>query len=315
MVFEFRAFDPSIKTDSRMGVPIHRYSRIEEVPWLEFAQQPNVPVRIIVQSRETILPLDVLYIPRENKRLLVGLHGAEFGNKDLPKFQFVRSFTNSRKESLLFISDSTHLHSPGEIGISWYAGDPAINISIAYSNLILVLNRAIGIEETILVGHSAGGTGAIKIGARIPNSRAIAVNSQFSAGLYPKWALAPLLKSVFPRAQTSDELLEKYPDRFDLAYALDNRVKGATISWFSHIDDASSFAEYPNFDRAKDYFGLSGYGGNSPQGDAVVACNWEAPPNAHALPVTVIPYIEATLGEKVSIDLKPLAEVNLSWKR
>lgn len=313
MIFKFRDSDRQITQDSRLGVPIYRYTKFNEVPWSTFAQQPGTMVRVIIQTHKEAVPLDLLYLPRNSNRLLVGLHGAELRNKDLPKFQFVRSFMNQREESLLFIADSTHLYNLGNIGICWYSGSPGIDISIVYSNIIKLLISQTSIQKTVLVGHSAGGMGAIKIGSRIPSSRAIAVNAQFSALLYPSWAIKLLMDYVYMFDGSPTDFVEKYKDRFDLTYSLDNRANNSTISWFSHELDASSFGDYPNFARVCEYFGLGPEGGRTETGDVILSCRWDAPENPHALPRSVIPFIEATLEGSTEFDLKLSAEVDTRW--
>ena len=95
------------------------------------------PARYIVEDPRHSLPLDVLFIPRpgsKSKRLLVGLHGAEGrATANLPKFQFVKSFTK-RDESLLFIADSTLLQGE-KINIGWYAGNSDTPLQILAAQL------------------------------------------------------------------------------------------------------------------------------------------------------------------------------------
>lgn len=315
MAFEYRGSETDYKVDETVNARVYRYSTMDEIPWTTFAQQPNLPVRIIVQSRENVLPLDVVYIPRDHNRLLVGIHGAEFGNKNLPKFQFVRSFTNERPESLLFLSDSTLLHHLGEIGIAWFAGDRGINITVAYVNLIRSLIRATGIQETVLAGHSAGGMVAIKMGASIPNSRAIAVNAQAAASLYHQWSIQPLVDHVFKAEADLASMYRNYPERFDLRHTLQKRYKDTSFSWFSHVDDTSSFDECPNFEAMRDFYNLDEYGGRTPNGDVIVAGKWATPPLPHALPGTIIPFIAATLDEPTTFDLALCADADTVWRR
>lgn len=315
MIYQYRGSELSQKTDGRIDALIYRYKSINEVPWSTFAQHPDNPVRIIVQSSDKVLPLDVLYIPRDHTRLLVGLHGAEFGNEDLPKFQFVRTLTAERNESLLFLSDSTLLHSLGKVGIAWFSGNTGIDLSIAYSNLIKSLITATNIDETVLVGHSAGGMAGIKIGARIPNSRAIAVNAQCAASLYAPWTVTPLPKYVFLKEETPKDIFQKYPERFDLRVALGNRLPTSSFSWFSHVDDPWSFNEYPNFEAIRDYFELDDCGGRTNNGDLIIACKWEAPPQPHGLPGVIVPYIAVTLGEQTDFKINPCKDIDLTWCR
>lgn len=149
--------------DSMYGAEIQRKQSLSQIDWKTLSENIGRRFRIIVENDRFDLPLDVLYIPRKSNRLLVGLHGAEPGNENLPKFQFVRSFESERDESLLFISDSTHLLELGKMPICWYVGTENFDLCAAYANLIEDLASKTDINHTLLVGHSAGGAGALKI--------------------------------------------------------------------------------------------------------------------------------------------------------
>lgn len=317
MSFKYRASDPAIKHDSLYDAAIYRFRELSEVPWSTFVQQPDQAVRIIVQPNPETLPLDMLYIPRESSRLVVGFHGAEDPrNTDFPKFQFVRSFRATRKESLLFLFDTTLLHT-GAPSIAWMVGNSEIDLASSYQSAILELIGETAIDETILVGHSAGGTSAIKIGSGIPNSRAVAVNPQFSARIHRPWILDLLAKNVFNSDSNPSALLEQYADRFDLSYAIENQLPTASFTWFTHREDTiSSMEDFPHFPAITEFLGLSTRGGEDNHGNVVALCEWETTnKNKHALPGGVLPFLQAVLGEDSSLDLKPLGDTDPTWER
>lgn len=258
----------------------------------------------------------MLYIPRESSRLLVGFHGAEnTKSTDFPKFQFVRSFGPSRKESLLFLFDTTLLY-PGAPSVAWMAGDPEIDLASSYQSAMLKLINDTNIVETILVGHSAGATSAIKIGSGIPNSRTVAVNAQFSAKIHRPWILDLLAKNVFKVDGAPSALFEQYSDRLDLRYAIANQLPTASFAWFTHREDAFSMERYPHFPAVTDFLGLSSTGGEDVHGNVVALCEWEtANKNKHALPGGILPFLHTVLGEDSSIDLNLLGDVDATWER
>ena len=317
MSFKYRGSDPAIKHDSLYDAAIYRFHNLSEVPWSTFAQQPGLAVRIIVQPNPLTLPLDMLYIPRESPRLIVGFHGAEDPrNTDFPKFQFVRSFSATRKESLLFLFDSTLLYA-GAPSIAWMVGNSEIDLASSYRSAILKLINETNINETILVGHSAGGTSAIKIGSGIPNSRAVAVNPQFSAKLHRPWILDLLAKNVFKAESSPSSLLEQYSDRFVLEHAIENQLPTASFTWFTHREDTiSSIKDFPHFPAITEFLELSPTGGEDSHGNVVALCEWETTnKNKHALPGGVLPFLQTVLGEDSSLDLKPLGGTNPTWQR
>src|SRR5699024_1898768 len=135
-MFSFRDSDNSISNDSRDGTPIYRYASIEEIAWTKFSASFGSAVRIIVQPTSDDLPLDVLYIPRSNSRLIVGFHGAEQqSSTELPRFQFARSIGANRPESFLALSDSTMLYHK-QFVVTWMVGDKRTDIAAAYAKLI-----------------------------------------------------------------------------------------------------------------------------------------------------------------------------------
>lgn len=317
MSFMFRGDDPVIKQDNLYEAAIYRYRDLRDIPWSTFFQQPDLAVRIVVQASTESLPLDMLYIPRDHPRLIVGFHGAEDPrNTDFPKFQFVRSFRPARKESLLFLFDSTLLYD-GAPSIGWMAGNDENHLATDYQKIVRSLVEQTNISETLLVGHSAGGTSAIRVGSRIPNSRAVAVNPQFSAELHRPWILRLLAENVFQEGQTPSSLLSQYQDRFDLRTAISNQLPSATFSWFTHRDDTvSSIEDFPHFPAVIEYLGLGPDGGDDANGNTVSLCAWETKnKNKHALPGGVLPFINVVLGEDTSLDLKIQGDTNPTWPR
>lgn len=280
-----------------MGVPIRRFDSMESLVF-----DVSGPARYIVEDPRHSLPLDVLFIPRpgsKSKRLLVGLHGAEGrATANLPKFQFVKSFTK-RDESLLFIADSTLLQGE-KINIGWYAGNSDTPLQILAAQAVNRAGEALGVTETVLIGHSAGGFGAIMIGKRVPNSRAISVNGQSVVDRYLPWTVKNLLTYAFPDCSDITDMMSRFKDRLDLRVGLLDRLQSSTFTYFGNKADEASFGKMPHFPLLAEYFGLGDGGGITKHGDALVACeNWALPGRGggHAMPGTAIPFIALTLGE------------------
>lgn len=316
MKLEFRGSDSSTCRDIIYDVPIYRYSSVAEIPWATFVQQPDQMVRIIVHSSEKSLPLDVLYQPRRHERLMIGFHGAEDQSlSDLPKFQFVKSFLIHREEALLFIADSTLLHDK-RIRIGWLSGDESIDLAKEYAILTNSLIEKTGLVETILVGHSAGATAAIKVGSRIPNSHTIAVNGQLGAEFFYEHESTALREGAFPQIDSNQALFEKYKDRLDLREVLKTRATNSSFSWFTHEGDIrNSFELNPSYPKLVEHFNLGKNGGGSKSGDLIALCNWETGDvYPHALPGTVIPFINAVLNEECAFDIGAAMDQDLQWK-
>ncbi|MCK7678478.1 hypothetical protein M0E84_10630 [Corynebacterium sp. CCM 9186] len=309
MIINYRHCSPSEGRDEVYNVPIFRYRYLYEIPWKRLSSNLGAAVRIIIQESPSTLPLDVLYIPRDSDRLLVGLHGLENRSKtSLPKFQFVNSFTARRRESLLFLSDSTLL-CDDKITISWMAGTPSFNVAHGYSLLINSLLVDTGIASCVLAGHSAGGTAAIKIGSEVPGSIAVAVNPQISSNCFHGYAVDVLRKAVYPHVPSGSELLQWYPTRFDLRRTFDSRLPGSAFKWFSHIEDSLSFSTFPSWPTAVEYFDLPDFGGFTSSGDEFVLCNWHTEnQHKHALPGGIMPFVRYALGEDPFFDLNIISQ-------
>lgn len=280
--------------DELMDLPIQRFASFEELVF-----ETSTPKRYIINDARYSLPLDMAYFPRlDSDRLLVGLHGAETRTSaNLPKYQFVRSFL-PRSESLLFIADSTLLQGD-TINIGWYAGNADTPLARLAADAVIAAGTTTNVRETVLLGHSAGGFGAVAIGAMVPNSRAISVNGQTVVDHYHPWTARNLREFAFPDCGSVEEMMDKYRDRLDLRVVLENRLSSSTFTHFANRSDDASFSEsMPNFPVIRDYFGLPEEGGVTAQGDSLVPCAWHLEGiSGHAMPGTAIPFLDLVLDE------------------
>lgn len=288
-------------------MPIRRYETVESVAW-----DTGTSARYIVVGQHP-LPIDVLLMPRPSDRLIVAFHGAEGPSVDLPKFQFVRSMEMARSESVLFLSDSSLLLGD-KIGVAWMAGSPDFHLVPALARVVQNVAAALGVKETVLIGHSAGGFAAVAVGAQVPNSRAISVNGQTVTWEYEAWAVEEVRSVAFPRMGGVDEMVSVYKDRFDLRRIVASRVPFSSFTHFAHRTDQASFGRMPQFPRFSESFGMGDEGGRTPEGDALVPCWWDAGGGSgHAIPGTILPFLNLVLGEKPSRDI--VYEVDPRWYR
>ncbi|ASN39642.1 hypothetical protein CGQ24_11855 [Arthrobacter sp. 7749] len=287
---EYRGQDSDF--DDLMKVPILRFSSIEEVVF-----DLSSPARYIVLDPRYTLPVDFMLMPRQNKRLMVGFHGAEMRKiADLPKFQFGNS-VGRRDESFLALTDSTLLQGE-KLSIGWFVGNKETPLASLLSEVVNHAAAALGVEETVLVGHSAGGFAAIRVGMHVPNSRAVVVNAQTVAHLYHQWVVDEILETVFPECSSMQDMVAAYPDRFDLRVAAESRIESSSFTFYAHRDDRLTFQLFPHFPLLAEHFGLTDSGGRTDHGDAFVPCFWESKdPSPHALPGTVMPFLQRVLGE------------------
>lgn len=294
--------------DDLMNVPIYRFHNMDELSF-----DTSTTARYIVLDPQFSLPLDLLFIPRGGKRLLVGFHGAENRAKaDFPKFQFVRSFM-TRTESLLFVSDTTLLQGD-KINIGWLAGNQRTPLADLVGEAVRRAGSALKVDETVLVGHSAGGYSAILVGSQVPNSRAISVNGQSVVERYDQWTVKNLLKYAFPECSTQNEMVTRFAARLDLRVALAHRNSSSSFTYFGNRRDKATFDVLPHFPLLADSFGLDKEGGRTARGDAFVAGDWGTEADTgHALPGSILPFIHLTLGEDESIDILPSCDP--TWDR
>lgn len=281
--------------DELMQVPIRRFNSVDDLVF-DLAE----PARYIVLDPQYTLPVDVLFYPRDEGRLLVGFHGAENrAAADFPKFQFVTSFL-SRSESLLFVSDSTLLQG-AKINIGWLAGNKDTPLASIISEVVRKAGESIGVKETILAGHSAGGYSAILVGSQVPNSHAISVSGQSVVARYEPWTVRNLHLEAFPECSSQEEMESRYSGRLDLRVALRHRLPTSSFSYFGNLRDASTFGALPHFPLLAGSFGMGVGGGTTTQGDSFIATTWgSADTSGHALPGSILPFVEAALGEASS---------------
>lgn len=298
--------------DDRHDVPIYAFDSLAE---LEFTTEHSA--RYSVWDPRLSLPIDVLLHPRGRTRLLVGLHGAEAPSQaDFPKFQFERSFLQ-REESSLFLSDPTVLQGEG-MSLGWMAGNSDFHAAAVLAEVVRKAAATLDVEETVLVGHSAGGFGAVMIGSMVPHSRAISVNGQSVVDRYDTYTVDALRKNAFPEFSSNAEMMTAYPERLDLRTALGQRSPSSSFTFFSHPLDDSSFSRLPHFPLLAEHFGFDGHvGGITEHGDALVPITWAIDPaknpSAHALPGTIIPFIDLVLGAQPRMELD--LTVDPRWHR
>lgn len=294
--------------DDLLGVPIRRFKTMEQ---LEF--DASSPARYIVQDDNSSLPIDLLFYPRDSDRLLVGFHGAEDRKfADFPKFQFVRSFL-TRKESLLFISDSTLLQGE-KINIGWCAGNARTPLATLLSRAVRKAGSTLGVRQTVLAGHSAGGFSAVLVGSRVPNSRAISVNGQSIVSRYEPWAVKNLLTEAFPECSSIEEMMSRYSKRLDLRAALRDRLNSSSFTYFGNAGDKSTFGEMNHYPLLAKSLGVEEKYGRTRRGDSFVLGSWGTPEDGgHALPGTILPFIELVLGEDPSKEILHTGEPAWDW--
>lgn len=310
MSFAYRCSDPSKTYDDRYSAPIRRFSTIDEVTWSKF--ESGSTIRIIIQPDTDTLPVDLLYLPKDSDTLLVGIHGAASRkNLDVPKFQFIRSFT-TRGHSMLFVSDSTLLQSD-VINIGWLAGNKDVALHSLVAQAVRDAGDSLEVKQTILAGHSAGGFASILVGSQVPNSRAVSVNGQSVVSRYVPFTRKNLHAAAFPECKTQDEMFERFAGRLDLRVAIESRVESSSFTFFGNTKDNASFGKMPHFQLFAEHFGLTEEGGRTAHGDAFVACTWPLETGGHALPGTILPFIDLTLGREPSVEIT--TEIDPTWRR
>lgn len=305
-ILEYRGQDSDF--DDLMNVPIRRFSSMDDLLF-----DLSSPARYIVADPQYTLPVDVLFYPRDKSRLLVGFHGAENrAAANFPKFQFVRSFL-SRKESLLFVSDSTLLQGE-KINIGWLAGNKSTPLASLISAVVRRAGEALGVSETVLAGHSAGGYSAILVGSQVPNSRAISVSGQSVVERYEPWTVRNLHLEAFPECSSQAEMVDTYPTRLDLRVALRHRLPSSSFSYFGNVRDKSTFSSLPHFPLLAESFGLTPAGGLTAHGDAFIATDWgTSDDTGHALPGSILPFIQLVLDEEPTLSIPCTTDPR--WRR
>lgn len=304
MKYSFRDIDPEVSADSKYNARIMRCLSIDEIPWKELSKRTGEQFRIIVQATPEVLPLDMLYAPKEHKELLVGLHGAiDRKSMSAPVFQFLRSFKATREESYLLIADSTILPDAG-VRLGWYFGSTDFDITQAYIDVLRKLREDLSLERIVVCGHSAGGFSAARVGLGVEDSLSVVVNAQFDLAWHRQWDITRLREMVDPEIQSNEKFLAKYWSRTSLQPSLLGRKQGAKVAWYAHADDHLSFGEHPHFDlfeQASFAFSKSFPLLDLDVGVIVRYANPKG--DAHGLPGTFAPFLEHAFGETVSIDL------------
>ncbi|QSZ49895.1 hypothetical protein AYX22_16755 [Arthrobacter sp. D5-1] len=193
-------------------IPIVQQSSISE---LSLGDHPRAIHTIPIQPGRSI---DFYSKLSQSRDLFVCLHGAmRPGPERYPKFQRVSSMKN-RVDAFLSFADPTLQHSVNqEFGIGWYTGrsgwDPIFDIA----NVVRQAQLHVGAERVMFLGGSAGGFAALRISTLFPGSLAFVTDPQTNVGLYHQGHRDRLFSECWP-GWGQRELLEAFPERFDMGY-------------------------------------------------------------------------------------------------
>ncbi|MBQ9259284.1 MAG: hypothetical protein IJ187_05480 [Neisseriaceae bacterium] len=298
----YRGVDEKIDFDEMYNVKILRFHSLNDLKI-----DVNEAARYIIKDNRFTLPIDFLYYPSKNENLYIGLHGREARRESLPVFQFVRSFNFTYKNTLFFADTTILLHE--KLTLGWYLGDQNTPLPQIIADIITQVMKESGAILPIIVGHSGGGYAAVRIGANIDNSIAISVNGQSIPSLYEPTQFDILHQYGFPTYDTN-----KFLQYTDLTMICRDHNKKGRFFWFGSVDD-DLFGETGQFTLlAKSLLLDDKVSSITPMGDELIVYDvFPKPPNAHALPGTVLPFIKLVVpnttqlvGEPAKILLKKI---------
>lgn len=199
--------------DNRHEVPVFEHSSIESSTISTAYASRNIVVA--AGTPEDQLNIDSLFIPNKSDTMIVAFHGA-LVRKDveLPRFEWLGTL-RSRPENLLFIAD-TSLSLHPELTLGWYIGTEEDDLTVKLARYIRHIQELLGIKRVILMGSSGGGYAALAAATLLQDSCAIAFSPQTDVFDFTPGHTKNLMKYVFPKYQTPEELAERWPERFSL---------------------------------------------------------------------------------------------------
>lgn len=161
-------------------------------------------------------PLDALVIRRDSASLVVCLHGSlDRARYQLPRFERRRSLEDI-DTNLLFLADPT-LHTSDTLRIGWYIGTEQVDATDRCAAMIRHTAAAVGAEQIIIQGASAGGFAALALAARLPDALAIVFSPQTNAGRFGESWAREFTAAAFPSYPDYPAVESAHPTRVDLA--------------------------------------------------------------------------------------------------
>lgn len=198
--------------DARHDAPIVHWADIALfAPRSEKAHYVIAPAR----ERGEKLPLHVLFQPGDGDTLIVVLHGAIDREKySPPRFEWLGTL-GGRSEHILYVADPTLALAP-DLQIGWYIGNAKGDVLDRVARLAARTRDALGAEQVLFVGGSAGGFASLMVSARTPDSRALAFNPQISVADYHARFARRLREVAFPEHADLDEARRAHPRRLSV---------------------------------------------------------------------------------------------------
>ena len=170
--------------------------------------------------------LKALLVNKNTDTLIVCLHGATTRDKQLPRFEWLRTFRKLDYSSLYFSDPCLELDE--KVELAWYTGWKDLDLYPIIAEWVEQTARAIGATKILIFGSSGGGLAALQISTCLPGSMAFPHSCQTSISNYKVLgtrysAQRSYLRAVMPHLKPKAQLHE-LPEDFDWAEPMGDRL-------------------------------------------------------------------------------------------
>lgn len=187
---------------------------------------------------------DFLWHPKENqKRLFVLFSGDAIRKTNNPPVFQRWSWASYFPGHCLFVSDPS-LYLDERLGLAWYCGTEQYDPMPEITRVIRRICVQFQIDEgrVCSYGSSGGGYAALRMGAFMPESTAIAVNPQIVVTNYAMKSADFYLNLCF-NGRSRDAAIKDFPDRLNLLSHVE-RLKRQKLIYIQNSVDIHHFADH-----------------------------------------------------------------------
>lgn len=186
--------------------------------------------------------VEMAIVPKGSDVLLVSLHGGvTLGNDRLPRFEWLRTLAD-RPENQLYISDPT-LRLDDQLLNGWYVGDDDEDLTPRLASIIQEVARQTDSKYIVLLGSSAGGFAAARIGHLLAGSVALAFSTQRNLGFGPVIHVPDFLRLVFPHDSGYESVHRRIGSRVSLEETL-FEAPGTQFVWVQNTGDVEHMRDH-----------------------------------------------------------------------
>lgn len=197
--------------DARYKIPVVHQRGVGQI---RFDGQPRAIHKVPYRPGRT---LDFYSRLLRSDEIVVAFHGkTDLEKGGYPAFAHLANLSGKTSAMMSFADPAAATGPDGASVLPWYLGGPGWDPLLAILQVVRKAQGRTGARHIAFVGGSGGGFAALRASAMVRGSMAFVHDPQTSVAAYGARAAIPYFESTWP-GWKRDELIEAFPDRFDMA--------------------------------------------------------------------------------------------------